>query len=38
MKGAGGLKDFVVEQDEVQLIIQFIKVPIVAQEQMKPHE
>jgi hypothetical protein len=30
MKGVGGLKDFLVEQDEVQLVIQFIKVPIVA--------
>ncbi len=38
MKGKGGLKDVVAEQNDVQLTIQFTKVPIVIQEQLKPQE
>lgn len=38
MKGEGGLKDVLVEQNDVELIIQFTKVPIVIQEQLKPQE
>ncbi len=38
MKGEGGLEDVLAKQNDVQLIVQFTKVPIVIQEQLKPQE
>ncbi len=38
MKGEGGLEDVLAKQNDVQRTIQFTKVPIVIQEQLKPQE